>query len=85
MKQVVKVIITMMLLKYPVGMQSLPLWDKFGPDLPAGGFLDEGSHAVVVAVLDEDVRETLQRMSDDDPDVREMVGCILAMPDLTKE
>ena len=85
MKKVVKSIVTMMLLKYPMGMQDLPLWDKFGLNPPAGGFLDESSRRAVLAILDEDVKEVLQNISDSDPTVNKIVKDILAMPDLTEE
>jgi hypothetical protein len=83
LERVVEAIITMMLLKYPIGMQSLPLFDKYGSNPPVGGFLDEHFQPIVVAVLDEGVKEALQRISDNDPDVKETVRYILALPDLT--
>jgi len=85
MKKVVKGIVTMMLLKYPLGMQNLPLWDKFGFNTPVGGFLDESSRPAVLVILDEDAKEVLQNISDNDPNVNYIVRHILAMPDLTEE
>ncbi len=85
MKIVVKDIITMMLLKYPIGMQHLPLWDKFGLNGPVGGFLDESSQHWVLAILDEGTREFLQHVSNNDSTVNGIVRHILAMPDLTEE
>lgn len=85
MTEVVEVIMTMMLLKYPIGMQRLPLFGKYGFNPPVGGLLDEDSQPIVVAVLDEGVRGTLQRLSDNDPDVQEMVRHVHALPDLTEE
>jgi hypothetical protein len=85
MERVVKAVIAMMMLKYPIGMQRLPLFAKYGFNPPAGGFLDEDSQPVVVAVLDEAVREALQQLSDNDPDVHETVRSIIALPDLTAE
>lgn len=85
MKKVVKSMVTMMLLKYPIGTQNLPLWDKFGLNSPAGGFLDEGSQPLVLAILDKQAKQVLQNISDDDPTVNGIVKHILAMPDLTEE
>lgn len=85
MKKVVKGIITMMLLKYPIGMQNLPLWDKFGLNAPVGGFLDESSQPAVLVILNEDTKEVLHNISNNDPTVNETVKHILAMPDLTEE
>ena len=85
MKKVVKAIVIMMLLKYPIGMQNLPLWDKFGLNSPAGGFLDESSRPAVLVMLDKDTKGVLQDISDNDPTVNEIVRHIFAMPDLTEE
>lgn len=85
MATVVKDIIIMMLLKYPIGMQRLPLWEKFGFNGPVGGFLDETSRPAVLTILDADSKETLQDISDNDPDVQEIVRDISAMRDLTEE
>ena len=85
MKKVIKSVVTMMLLKYPIGMQNLPLGDKFGINSPAGGFLDESSRPAVLVILDEDAKEVLHNISNNDPTVNEIVGYILAMPDLTEE
>jgi hypothetical protein len=70
MSQVVRVVITMMLLKYPVGMQSLPVWDMFRPNPPEAGWLEEDTHRRVVAPLPEDVKDALQQISDNDPGVK---------------
>jgi hypothetical protein len=85
MERVVEAITTMMLLKYPIGMQPLPLFSKYGFNPPVGGFLDEDAHPLVVAVLDEPVKQVLQRISDNDPDVQETVRYIHTLPDLTEE
>lgn len=85
MKKIVKSIITMLLLKYPIGMQNLPLWDKFGLNSPMGGFLDESSQQAVLATLDGDTREVLKNISDNDTTVKEIVRHIINMPDLTEE
>ena len=85
MATIVKDIIIMMLLRYPIGMQRLPLWEKFGFNEPVGGFLNETSCSAVLAILDVDSKETLQSISDNDPEVQEILRDIHAMPDLTEE
>lgn len=77
--------IVMMLLKYPIGMQRLPMWDKFGLNSPVGGFLDGSSQKSVLDVLDDSVRALLEDISNSDPNTRAIVESILAMPDLTDE
>jgi len=85
MKMIVQGIVTMMLLKYPIGMQNLPLWDKFGLNSPAGGFLNESSQPAVLVILDEETKKVLQGISNNDSTVNGIVRHILAMPDLTEE
>lgn len=85
MKRVVKGLVTMMLLKYPVGMQDLPLWEKFGFNTPAGGFLDESSRPTVLAVLDKETKQFLRAVSDSDATVDNIVKGMVALPDLTEE
>lgn len=85
MKKVVRDIVIMMLLKYPIGMQNLPISDKFGLNSPAGGFLDEPSRRAVLDILDDKTKKVLQRISNNDSRVKEIVKQILAMPDLNEE
>jgi len=37
-KEVVEIVTTFHILKYPVGLQDTPIWEKFGINIPAGGF-----------------------------------------------
>ena len=74
-----------MLLKYPIGMQNLPLFNKFGDNPPAGGFLDEFSYYPVMNILDKETKDALLDISNRDPDAIGMRDAILAMPDLTEE
>lgn len=85
MKKTVKSNIIMMLLKYPIGMQCLPIWNKFGLNSPMGGILDESSQKAVLDILDESTRALLQIISDNDPNTKVIVKSILDMPDLTDE
>ena len=85
MATIVKDLVVTMLLKYPIGMQRLPLWEKFGFNEPVGGFLDETYRPAVLAILDGNSKETLQNISDNDPEVQEILRDIHAMPDLTEE
>jgi hypothetical protein len=84
-KKVVKNIIEMMLLKYPLGMQGLPLWKKFGLNPPAGGLIEEHMRLKILAVLEEDVKKLLQDISDNDPHVQQVIKHINSLPDMTEE
>lgn len=83
--EVVHSSIILILLKYPIGMQAVPLMSKFGLNPPAGGFLDVEEQVAVLAILGKDEQLVLQAISDADPKVREIVEQIKAMPDLTTE
>lgn len=85
MEKITKYIVILMLLKYPIGMQELPIFDKFGSNFPAGGFLDEFSYIPVMNILDTKTKEALLDISNRDPDAIGMRDAILAMPDLTEE
>jgi hypothetical protein len=71
--------------KYLVGMQPLPLDEKFGLNGPAGGFLREHEVERLKAVLPDDVRQLLQDLSVADPDVQAAVEHFEGLPDLTEE
>jgi hypothetical protein len=85
MKKTVSYMVTMMLLKYPIGLKNLPLWEKFGFDAPAAGFLSEHTQQIVLNTLDEKTKESLQKIFDSDPIVKEIISQIISMPDLTEE
>jgi hypothetical protein len=85
MRKIVKDMIIMMLLKYPIGMQELPLWEKFGFNTPMGGFLEDHHQDWVFSVLESEIKEFLKNISDNNPEVIEIVAGINKMPDLTEE
>jgi len=85
MEKTVRSSIVMMFLKYPIGMQNLPIWEKFGFDIPMGGLLDESSQEAIFVVLDEGTKAILQKISDNDPTVQAIVEGITNIPDLTEE
>lgn len=86
MRAVVQNNIIMLLLKYPIGMQKLPLMEKFCLNTPMGGFLEQyGPQESVFTILDDNIKAILRDISDKDPTVQGIVTQINAMPDLTEE
>ena len=83
LKQIVHCCIKLVLLKYPIGVQELPLWEKFGFDIPVGGFLHSPDD--VLRVLPSSDVRLLQEISNNDSDVQEISEAIHNMPDLTEE
>ncbi|MBI4216295.1 MAG: hypothetical protein HY687_02725 [Chloroflexi bacterium] len=82
---VVRDVIITMLLKYPIGMQPLPLSKKFGLNGPAGGFLEDDQVKNVTYVLESKEKAFLKTLSDEDPNVRQTVEYFESLPDLPDE
>lgn len=74
-----------MLLKYPIGLQGLPLTEKFGLNPPAGGFLEPHQVDLIGSMIEQEEMEFLKELSDSDPDVRKIVEHITSLPDLSEE
>ncbi len=85
MFSVTKDLIVVLLLKHPLGLQGLPVDEKFGMDGPVGGFLQEHDVRLVTSVIPSDERELLQKFSDEDVNVQETVEYFNNLPDLTDE
>ncbi|MYB58268.1 MAG: hypothetical protein F4X51_17920 [Gemmatimonadetes bacterium] len=83
LKQIVHCCIKLVLLKYPIGVQELPLWEKFGFNTPIGGFLNSPDD--VLRVLPSSDVCLLQKISNNDSDVKKISEEIHNMPDLTEE
>ena len=82
LKKIVRCCIKLVLLKYPIGVQKLPLWEKFGLNTP-GGFLEVPDN--VLRVIPSSDLCLLQKISNNDLDVQEISEEIHNMPDLTQE
>jgi len=85
MRRTVIDVITVMLVKYPIGMVPLPLDQKFGFNGPVGGFLGDHNQTAVVSVLEPKEREYLERVAYGDQWVQGIIERIEAMPDITQE
>jgi len=85
MFSVVSDVIIIMLLKYPIGMQPLPLSQKFGLNIPAGGFLEAYQVDIITSILEPKEREFLKKLSDEDPFTRQIVEHFESLPDLSEE
>jgi hypothetical protein len=85
LSEVVVGVVEALLLKWPIGLQKLPLSEKFGEDGPAGGLLEGYQVQIVTDILPQEVKALLKKISDQDPKVRTLVQRIELMPDLTPE
>jgi hypothetical protein len=77
--------VVLILLKYPIGVQYLPLEVKFGLNTPAGGFLDADARAAVIKILEPVAEKLLRIISEADPAVQSIVEQIESLPDLSDE
>ena len=85
MEKVVKVVITLHILQYPIGLQKVDLFSKFGFNPPMLGFLESHQVDGIRQFLDEEVAKTLQKICDADLRSQSISQEINNMPDLTEE
>jgi len=84
-KEVASLIVLTVLTKYPIGLQSLPLTEKFGLNGPAGGLLEGHQVTTIKGVLAEKEILFLKKLSDEDPSVQTTISYIESLPDMTDE
>lgn len=82
---IARCIVIVILLKYPWGIEPLPVFAKFGLNPPLGGLLDEQAHAKVCAILEPWEVALLKVICSGDAESRGRIEGILAMSDLTSE
>jgi hypothetical protein len=81
----VEYMLEVLLLKYPIGMQPIPVDEKFGLNGPVGGFLQAYQHETIFHVLPPDKRAFLKELSDKDESVKEVTGYFESLPDISSE
>jgi hypothetical protein len=74
---------------FPIGLQSLPLHNKFLPGQEPGeliepltGIIGELDHLALLKLFDSEQLDILQKFSDADQTVREIVAWVDSLPDL---
>jgi hypothetical protein len=82
MFSVISDVVVVMMLNFPIGMQELPLFKKFGLNGPAGGFLEPDQIERVTRIIKPEERAFLQQLSDESEEVKEIVSHIESLPDL---
>jgi len=85
LKKVVTFVVIIHVLKYPIALQHIPLYEKFGLNPPVGGFLESYQSDVIKNFLDKDKLKTLQEISDLDEDSISIVRQINERPDISEE
>jgi len=84
-KRVVRTIIALHLLKYPVGLQYTPIAEKFGLNEPVGGFLNSYQAEQIKKIFDDKTLKVLQKISDEDESAIALAEEINRRPDVTEE
>jgi hypothetical protein len=85
LRSVVRLVVIVHLLKYPVGLQHTPLMTKFGLNEPAGGFLNPSQAKRLCKTLEPEHVRVLQRISDADESAVALARQIQEMPDISDE
>lgn len=83
--KVVRDLMILMLLKWPIGMQPLSMTAKYGLFPPLGGYLEEGALERVRRLVDPSEFSLLKTLSDVNQVVLASVDEHEAMPDLTPD
>jgi hypothetical protein len=80
---IIQIVVTMHVLKHPIALQIVPVEEKFGINEPIGVFLEPYQVDRVKKILDRKQLDFLQKISDNDEEVKELVLWINSLPDLT--
>lgn len=84
-KQVVRIIVSLHLLKYPVGLQYTPIDQKFGLNKPIGGFLNPDQVKEIKKIFDDKTLKLLQKISNEDELAITLANQINQYPNISKE
>ena len=84
-RRVAKLVCTVHVLKYPVALQYTPMFDKFGFNPPAGGFLEPGQAEQVSVLFSSEEWALLKSMSDSDENAISLAEWVNAHPDIPEE
>jgi hypothetical protein len=85
MKRVIQILIIIHLLKYPIGLQYTPMENKYGLNGPMGGFLHPDQSNLIRDILDRDILEILQEISNKDSEAISFAEAINRLPDISEE
>ncbi|SRR6266516_138307 len=85
LQKVIRLVMILHILKYPVAYQYTPIDEKFGLNGPVGGFLNPQQVQRVKEIFDEKTNTLLQKISDADPEAIELAHWVHSFPDITEE
>jgi hypothetical protein len=85
LEQVIQILLTVHILKYPVAIQHTPMQDKFGINGPMGTFLDIFQSEQIKEVLDSEELKILQEISDNDEGAKALASWVNSHPDISED
>jgi hypothetical protein len=85
LEEVIQVLLTVHILKYPVALQETPIEAKFGINGPFGGFLDVHQSELVKEVLNPDELIIIQKISNNDEGAKSLFEWVNSHPDISQE
>ncbi len=84
-KDIITIIATLHLLKYPVSVMRFDYSKKFGIDIPSFGGLEEWHIDQIAKILPKDYLSDIEEIANNDPQTQDILADINSLPDMTDE
>lgn len=84
-KDIIIIIATLHLLKYPVSVMRFDYSKKFGIDIPSFGGLEEEHIDQIAKILPKDYLSDIEEIAKNDPQAQDILADINSLPDMTDE
>lgn len=85
MFKVVRYSVTQLLLKYPIGLYPIPLDEKFGLNIPIGGFLQDHQTNVIFSIIPEYELNYMKKITNKDTYIIQTINYFESLEDLTQQ
>jgi len=82
---IISLVSTLHLLKYPISVIRFDYRNKFGIDIPSFGGLEEYNIDKIASILPDKYLEDIELIANEDPTTQETIQEISAFPDMTEE
>ncbi len=81
----ITLVTTLHLLKYPISIIQFDYSEKFGIDIPSFGGLQEGDIKRIAKILPENYLSDIQKIAKEDINTQKIINEIRLLPDVTRE